>query len=206
MGVAAPACAQFRGGVVRMDDGAVTFKGGSISKNSTAVRAPSASRASRAPWDGMLRAAARPMDGAHGACCGEWCTVYGAWSRRGACCVCCIIIVASMRVASVLRRALHRCALHVASVYVACCIDACCTLHVANAQPSRSARSCSPLCGGWCACAARSGEGRAFAAAERRRDALVCSPTAACLRCPRAPRCSTPWRYPAPQQQGCVRG
>ncbi len=44
IGVAAPACAQ-DGGVVRMDDGAVTFKGGSIS-NSTVVRAPSASRAS----------------------------------------------------------------------------------------------------------------------------------------------------------------
>ncbi len=40
-------CAQDYGGVVRMGDGAVTFKGGSIS-NSTAVRAPSASGASRA--------------------------------------------------------------------------------------------------------------------------------------------------------------
>jgi hypothetical protein len=42
----------------------------------------------RAPWYGMLRGAARPMDGAHGAahaCCGEWCTVYGALSRSGAC-------------------------------------------------------------------------------------------------------------------------
>jgi hypothetical protein len=147
MGVAAPAGAQNEGGVVRMDDGAVTFKGGSIS-SSTAVRAPSASRASRAPWYGMLRGAARPIDGAHGACCGEWCTVYGAWSRRGACCVCCIIIVASMRVATVHRRALyvasarvgmlHRCALRVASARVAsgqyialyvastCRIDACC--------------------------------------------------------------------------------
>ncbi len=45
MGVAAPAGAQDYGGVVHMVDGAVTFKGGSIS-NSTAVRAPSASRAS----------------------------------------------------------------------------------------------------------------------------------------------------------------
>ena len=104
----------------------------------------------------------------------------------------------------------------VASVRVACCVGACCmlhrrvlhvacsTLHVANAQPSRSARSCSPLCGGWCACAARlgeamahrrvarcaaccacaarSGEGRAVAVAERRRVALVRRPamTAAC--------------------------
>ena len=47
VGVAALACAQDFGGVVRMDDGAVTFKGGSIS-NTTAVRAPNASCASRA--------------------------------------------------------------------------------------------------------------------------------------------------------------
>ncbi len=46
VGVERLACAQgYGGGVVRMEDGAVTFKGGSIS-NSTAVRAPSASRAS----------------------------------------------------------------------------------------------------------------------------------------------------------------
>jgi hypothetical protein len=205
-GGAALACAQGgSGGVVRMEDGAVLFKGGSIS-NSTAVRA-CAQRESRvrAAWYGMLRGAARPMDGAHGARCGEWCAVYGACGRRGACCIGCIIIVASMRVASVLRRALPRCALHVASVRVACCIGACCTLHVANAQPSRSARSCSPLCGVWCACAARSGEGRAVAVTERGRDALVCSPTtAACSPWTRAPRCSTPWRYPAPKQR-CVR-
>jgi hypothetical protein len=37
MGVAAPACAQYGGGVVDMSDGAVTFTGGTIS-NSTAVR------------------------------------------------------------------------------------------------------------------------------------------------------------------------
>jgi hypothetical protein len=43
------------------------------------------------------------------------------------------------------------------------------------------------------------------AAAERRRDALVRSTAAACSSWRRAPRCSTPWRYPAPQQ-GCVRG
>ncbi len=49
MGVAAPACAQDYG-VVSMEDGAVTFKGGSIS-NSKAVRA-CAERESRvpAPW------------------------------------------------------------------------------------------------------------------------------------------------------------
>ena len=95
VGVAAPAFAQRvslsafggDGGVVRMDDGAVTFKGGSIS-NSTAVRV-CAKRESRvcAPWYGTLRGAARPMDGAHGAahaCCGEWCTVYGACGRSGA--------------------------------------------------------------------------------------------------------------------------
>ncbi len=86
MGVAASACAQNSdGGVVHMVDGAVTFKGGSIS-NSTAVRA-CAERESRvrAPWYGMLRGAARPMDGAHSAahaCCGEWCMVYGVWRMR----------------------------------------------------------------------------------------------------------------------------
>jgi hypothetical protein len=40
----------------------------------------------RARWYGMLRGAARPMDGAHGAahtCCGEWCTVYGACGGGG---------------------------------------------------------------------------------------------------------------------------
>jgi hypothetical protein len=42
----------------------------------------------RAPWYGKLRGAARPMDGAHGAahaCCGEWCSVYGACGPSGAC-------------------------------------------------------------------------------------------------------------------------
>jgi hypothetical protein len=41
-----------------------------------------------APWYGVLRGAARPMDGAHGAAharCGEWCTVYGACGRSGSC-------------------------------------------------------------------------------------------------------------------------
>jgi hypothetical protein len=68
MGVAAPACAQNGGGVVMMFDGAVTFKGGSISNTKASVRA-CAERESRvrAPWYGMLRCAARPMDGAHGA-------------------------------------------------------------------------------------------------------------------------------------------
>jgi hypothetical protein len=41
MGVAAPACAQYDGGVVGMYDGAVTFKGGSISNSRAWVRAPS---------------------------------------------------------------------------------------------------------------------------------------------------------------------
>jgi hypothetical protein len=45
---AAPACAQDSGGVVDMSGGAVMFKGGSISNSTAAVRAPSASRASRA--------------------------------------------------------------------------------------------------------------------------------------------------------------
>jgi hypothetical protein len=93
---------------------------------------------------------------------------------------------------------------HVASVCFACCIGACCTLHVANAQPSRSARSCSPLYGVLrvrCSIGRRPG----FAAAERRRDALVHSRMVACSPYTRAPRCSTPWRYPAPEQR-CERG
>jgi hypothetical protein len=105
------------------------------------------------------------------------------------------------------RRALARCIgarWRVASARVARCTGLRRMLHAANAQPSRSARSCSPLCSVRCACASRSGEGRAFAAAERRRGALVRSPSAACSSWTRAPRCSTPWRYPAPQQ-GCVR-
>jgi hypothetical protein len=60
MGVAAPACAQWvggDGGVVRMNVGAVTFKGGSISNSTAAVRAPSASRASAR--GGMVCCAAR---------------------------------------------------------------------------------------------------------------------------------------------------
>ncbi len=93
----------------------------------------------------------------------------------------------------------------VASGCVACCSGACCTLHAANAQPHRSARSCSPLCRVCCACASRWDEGRAVAAAERRHDALVRRGTAACSPWPRAPRCSTPWRYPTPEQR-CVRG
>jgi hypothetical protein len=118
--------------------------------------------------------------------------------RIDACC-----IGASARVASARFGVLHRRALHVASLRVVCCSGACCTLHFANSQPSRSARSCSPLCGVWCACADRLGEGRAFASAERRRDALVRSSPEACSPWPRAPRCSTPWRYPTPQH-GCV--
>jgi hypothetical protein len=56
---------------------------------------------------------------------------------------------------------LHRCALHAASVHVACCIR--------DAPPPRSALPCDM----YGVCAARLGEGRAFAVAERRRDALV---------------------------------
>jgi hypothetical protein len=53
-------CAQWvggNGGVVSMDDGAVTFKGGSISNTKAAVRAPSARRASARR--GMVRCAVR---------------------------------------------------------------------------------------------------------------------------------------------------
>ncbi len=88
MGVAAMAGAQNygSGGVVRMEDGAVTFKGGSIS-NSTAVRAPSASRAS-ARRGGMVCCAvrhgrwmARTVRFTHAAAL-HWCMVYGACGRE----------------------------------------------------------------------------------------------------------------------------
>ncbi len=88
MGVAAPACAQYNGGVVMMYDGAVTFKGGSIS-NSTAVRAPRASRASAR--GGMVCCAvrhgrwmARTVWRTHAAA-QQWFTMCGALSRSGAC-------------------------------------------------------------------------------------------------------------------------
>ncbi len=85
MGVAAPACAQAfgYGGVVRMEDGAVLFKGGSIS-NSTAVRAPGASRASARR--GMVCCAAphgRWMARkVHVAACGVRCTAHAAGVER----------------------------------------------------------------------------------------------------------------------------
>jgi hypothetical protein len=322
MGAAASACAQYGGGVVRMDDGAVTFKGGSIANSTAGVRAPSAccigarcvlhrrgrgARADcngrgcaglcaanrrrgahgrwgrhvqgrldreqhggacaqresrvRAPWYGMLRGAARPMDGAHGAahaCCGEWCTVYGAWSRSGACEYSFRIVgegatpsgrrvlhtaralhdapaLVTHRVARVrnrkdacieggpvpprcmryrmrrcgmryarctgLRCVLHRRALHVASARVASCIGARCigsrcigarcigALHrlvlprprLHRRRAAVPQRRCRVMrCSVCSVCAARSGEGRAVAVAERRRDALVRSPTAAC--------------------------
>jgi hypothetical protein len=96
---------------------------------------------------------------------------------------------------------LHRRAFHVASAIVGVLHRR--VLHVASAQPARSARSSSPLCSVCCVCADRLGEGRASAAAKRRRDALVRRPGAACSPWPRAPRCSTPWRYPAPKHR-CV--
>jgi hypothetical protein len=87
LGVAAPACAQDGGGVVRMEDGAVTFKGGSIS-NSTAVRAPSASRASARR--GMVCCALRHgrwmARKVHAAASGVRCTcALVAFTRRVAC-------------------------------------------------------------------------------------------------------------------------
>jgi hypothetical protein len=58
---------------------------------------------------------------------------------------------------------------------------------------------------GWTALRVRGslGQRAGFAVAEWRRDALVRSPTAACSPWTRAPRCSTRWRYPTPEQ-GCV--
>ncbi len=108
--------------------------------------------------------------------------------------------------------------LRVASAVVACCIDACCigarimlhrcALHVASVtrSPPAALPPCGALHGVLRVGAARFGKGRAFAVAERRRDALVRSRTAAvCSPWTRAPRCSTPWRYLTPMQ-GCVRG
>jgi hypothetical protein len=98
--------AQDVGGVVRMLDGAVTFKGGSISNSKATVRAPSASCAS--PRRGMVCCAARH---------GRWMgarrgarmlrrVVYGVRRMRPAWRVLCMLHhhVASMRVASVHRR------------------------------------------------------------------------------------------------------
>ncbi len=65
IGVAAPACAQYDGGVVRMSDGAVTFKGGSIS-NTKAVRAPSVRCASLRR--GMVLARCGTADGWRALC------------------------------------------------------------------------------------------------------------------------------------------
>ncbi len=134
----------------------------------------------------------------------------------------CVLHVAAARVARCMLQArcigegstLHRRAL-------ACCIAAWCmlqrrVLHVASVRVASafvaSAPRCRPAaplpCGALlvrCACAARLGEGRAVEIAERRRDALVRSSSAACSTCTKALRCSTPCRYPAPKQR-CVRG
>jgi hypothetical protein len=114
----------------------------------------------------------------------------------------------SVRVACSLRCALrvlpcmlHPCMFHQRALH-ACCIVS--SVHRKRAALTMAHRRV-VRCAACCACAARLGEGRAVAVAERRRDALVRSPTAACSPWPRARRCSTPWRYPAPQQ-GCVRG
>jgi hypothetical protein len=136
----------------------------------------------------------------------------------------CILHGASAPVSCVTlhRRALHVALASVASVaspHVASCVGAWCMLHrcelriatargsccIGDATSSLSALLCDALDGGLrvrCTSGRRAG----FAVAERRCDALVRSPAlAACSPWPRAPRCSTPWRYPAPEQ-GCVRG
>jgi hypothetical protein len=81
-------CAQDYGGVVRMLDGAVTFKGGSISNtNAVSLRLARVARPGAVVWY-VMRGAARPVVRAHGAahaCCSEWSTVYGTCGRRGAC-------------------------------------------------------------------------------------------------------------------------
>ena len=86
MGRGCAGCAQDGGGVVDMDDGAVTFKGGSIS-NSRAVRAPSASRASARR--GMVCCAvrhgrwmARTVRRTHAAASGVRCTAHAAGVER----------------------------------------------------------------------------------------------------------------------------
>ncbi len=87
MGVAAPACAQYGGGVVDMSGGAVTFKGGSISNSKAAVRAPSASCASARR--GMVccavrhgRYMARTVRRAHAAASGVRRTAHAAGVER----------------------------------------------------------------------------------------------------------------------------
>jgi hypothetical protein len=158
-------CAQW-GGVVHMErsfeDGAVTFKGGSISNTKAAVRAPSASCAS--PRRGMVCCAvrhgrwmARTVRRTHAAASGVRSTAHAAGvesalyaassCRIGACCIgasarvaCCIGARCMLQSASAcVARCIGAC-WREASVRVACCIGACRTLHDANA------RSCSPLC------------------------------------------------------------
>ncbi len=194
---AAPDCAQDGyGGVVRMDGGAVTFKGGTIS-NAKAVRAR--------PWcphvprrhvlhgtHRMLRAGCalwhadrwRARRGARMPrcvlCVGLFvcCTLWSVYSRF-------FVLGASTHTPITGTQPLRRCALHVPSMRVACCIsaidapDACCISAIdtpvacctGDGQPPRSA----PPCGAWhsglhvrCSIGQRAG----VAVAERRRDPL----------------------------------
>jgi hypothetical protein len=87
-----------------------------------------------ASWDGTLRGAARPIDGAHGAaraCCDKWCTVYGTFGRRGSCeCACRIGCrrgnPIGTRSAAQRRTRGVRCTMRLRFV---CCIGARCVLH-----------------------------------------------------------------------------
>ncbi len=123
--------------------------------------------------------------------------------RIDACCIVALARVACRigerwRVASV--RVLQRCALHRRALHRLVASACVASAPVASAPRSRPQRRCRVMhCSNCCGCAARSGKGRAVAVAERRRDALVRSTTAAaCSPWPAAPRCSTPWRYPTP--------
>ncbi len=167
--VAAPACAQDGGGgVVRMNDGAVTFKGGAISNSKAAVRPARVARPRAMIWyvarcgtaDGwrarcgarMLR---RVVYGVRPHAAGVERALYVSSSCRiDACCIGASARVASVRVARCVgvrgmlqRRVLHWC--------------------IGDAQPSRSEQSGRPLCSVCCAGADRLGEGRAVRAAAR---------------------------------------
>jgi hypothetical protein len=154
----------------------------------------------RAPLDGMLCGAA-PADGRRARCMLRR-VVYGVrhscmMHRRA------LHVIYTSLLCIGARCMMRRRALHV--VYTSLlCIGACCTLHWRRtAVPQRL------CCVVRCWCVARAlldrAKGGAVAVAERRRDALVRSATAACSPWTRAPRCSTPWRYPAPKHRR-VRG
>ncbi len=199
--------------MVRMDDGVVTFKGGSIS-NSTAVRA-CAERESRVPRAvGWYVARCSTAD--------RWRArrmlrrvVYGVRRMRPAWSVLCMLHHHCRIDACCIGASAHaaccvgaRCMLftpvYFASARVPCCLGARNTLHCRRTAVPQRLLLCDALLVR-CACAARSDEGRAVTVAERRRDALVrrlmAAAAAACSPWTRAPRCSTPWRYPAPKQR-----